>query len=78
MRKGWVELSLEKSDIKYLIRDPFSTRINIYRHLYDLGQMHALAMLKVRNFLTEQPLVKVPLFINEFPDLAKWRLMIAK
>lgn len=78
VRKGRVELNLDKNDIKYLIRDPFLPRINIHRRLYNHGQIHALAMLKVRNFLIEQPLIKVPLFINEFPDFAKWRLRIAK
>ena len=39
---------------------------------------HPLLDTRIRKFLHETPLEDVPLYINRYPELAKWRLSIAK
>lgn len=42
------------------------------------GLIHIHMLATIKEFLDNEPLKKVPLFINSLPDLAKWRLRIGK
>jgi len=41
-------------------------------------KLEQIFLIEVKKFLFVEPLEKVPLFINDFPELARWRLRIGK
>jgi hypothetical protein len=41
-------------------------------------KVHDVYLIEVKKLLFNEPLERVPLYINDFPELARWRLRIGK
>jgi len=74
VRLGFLEVSLNKDEIKKILLNKIDCTDICVVH----GYIYLLSILKIKSFLFNEPLNRVPLYINELSIFVIWRLRIAK
>lgn len=59
-------------------RDTIVQLFNFEIYELDEDKLEDTYLIEVKKLLFVEPLERVPLFISDFPELARWRLRIAK
>ena len=73
-RKGFVDHFIDRHEISLVLDYPNTDWFKLGHE----GLIHEYMMSETKKFLFDVSLNKVPLFINSFPELARWRLKIGK
>lgn len=59
-------------------KDTIIQLLNFERYELDDDKLEDVYMIEIKKLLFVEPLERVPLFINDFPELSRWRLRIGK